>query len=187
MTPQRTIRLLENQSAIARKVFEVVPIQEPWSSQMIFGELKKQHNTSADFHAIQGCLADLKAQGLIREVSRLRFQRYPVTQPKMGDLIREAQEAQKTTEQTPPQKEAATVNAIVATPGKPVDPLSRLATLAQKVRDTAAVHQAAMNELADGIEEVALSIEAEREVNAKSMESFHQLKGLLKVIGADGD
>ncbi len=44
-----------------------------------------------------------------------------------------------------------------------------------------------MKRLSDRIEDVALAVEQERESNAKSMESYRQLKALLKSLQGEGE
>jgi hypothetical protein len=67
--------LLNAQSAIARKVFEVVPIQQAWTSQAIGGALQQQTRSSMQFRTLEGCLNTLKDAGLIYEPTPGHFQR----------------------------------------------------------------------------------------------------------------
>jgi hypothetical protein len=67
--------ILSAQTAIARKVFEVVPIQDAWTSQQIGGALTQQTRSSIQFRTLEGCLNTLKDAGLIYELTRGRFQR----------------------------------------------------------------------------------------------------------------
>lgn len=67
--------LLAAQSAIARKVFEVVPIQQAWTSQAIGGALQQQTRASIQFRTLEGCLNTLLEAGLICEPKKGLFQR----------------------------------------------------------------------------------------------------------------
>lgn len=74
MTPARQQQLLQNQSSLARKVYEAVPTLEPQAASHIRAGLEGNHA----FAVIVGALSDLKKQGLIKEVSRMRFIRTEV-------------------------------------------------------------------------------------------------------------
>ena len=67
ISASRQRELLNAQSAIAKKVFEVVPMQEAWTSQSIAGALQQQTRSSIQFRTLQGCLNTLKEAGLISE------------------------------------------------------------------------------------------------------------------------
>ncbi len=56
--------------------------------------------------------------------------------------------------------------------------------VAQAIQAAMAEH---MKRLSDRIEDVALAVEQERESNAKSMESYRQLKALLKSLQGEGE
>lgn len=70
----RQHELLNAQSAIAKKVFEVVPIQEAWTSQEVAGALQHQTRSSIQFRTLQGCLNTLKEAGLVSEPKPGHFQ-----------------------------------------------------------------------------------------------------------------
>lgn len=74
MTPARQQQLLQNQTSLARKVYDAVPTIEAWAASRIRSSLDGNH----PFAVITGVLSDLKKQGLIKEVSRLRFIRVEV-------------------------------------------------------------------------------------------------------------
>ena len=61
-------------------------------------------------------------------------------------------------------------------------PLEMLGELANELAG-----MADMKRLSDRIEDVALAVEQERESNAKSMESYRQLKALLKSLQGEGE
>lgn len=69
--------LLRGQHAIARKVFELVPIQDAWDSKQIQAALQRTTRCSMDFRTLQGCLRALRESGLISERNGL-FQRTTV-------------------------------------------------------------------------------------------------------------
>ena len=77
----RHTELLSAQSAIARKVFDVVPIQEAWTAQQIGGALQQQTRSSLHFRTLEGCLNTLKEAGLIEEPRRAYFRRIMPREP----------------------------------------------------------------------------------------------------------
>ncbi len=84
MTPAKQQQLLQNQSSLARKVYEAVPTREPWAASQIRAALQGNYSMPT----ITGVLADLKSQGLVKEVSRLRFIQVEVKET-IGDKLRE--------------------------------------------------------------------------------------------------
>ncbi|WP_051878898.1 hypothetical protein [Pseudomonas sp. AAC] len=81
MTPARQQALLKAQTGVARKVYDVVPIQSPWSPLQIKGALTTSGHSSAELSVIRACLNDLKDAGLVREVDRQMFLRTEVRTP----------------------------------------------------------------------------------------------------------
>lgn len=65
MNQQRADNLLRGQSALARKIFHVVPALAYWSANQIKGAMEAGGASSADVRAIRACLADLEDAGLV--------------------------------------------------------------------------------------------------------------------------
>lgn len=59
--------LLASQTAVARKVFEAVPIQEAWTGRQIQRALERTTRASTELNLLMGCLNTLKESGLIVE------------------------------------------------------------------------------------------------------------------------
>lgn len=171
MTPARQQQLLEGQSATARKVFDQVPIQEPWSSQQI------HYHVGGDLTRTQGCLRSLKEQGLIKEVSRMRFQRTAVSAPKLGDVLGEAlSQRQPYLEQ----KEAAEVAEKPA--AAPADPVAELARLTEALRKAAQAHMEATVALADHIDEVAVGLMHHQETSETQLKEAQEAAQTLQTL-----
>ena len=81
MTPGKLQKILQGQTALARKVFEVVPIKEAWPASQIRHSLKEVERSNADLHTVRGCLATLREIGLVREPEPGCFQRHAVRTP----------------------------------------------------------------------------------------------------------
>ncbi|HBO5513411.1 hypothetical protein AO910_13320 [Pseudomonas aeruginosa] len=169
MTPAKQESLMQGQTGIAKKVYECVPISEPWRSFQVLTALRNMTGSTPDVRIVQGCLRDLVDSGLIRRTGTDHYQRIQVEkkskpqEPKMGEP------AKKIETQPEPKRSAS--------------PLEMLGELATEIVGMAE-H---MKRLAARIEDVALAVEQERESNAKSMESYRQLKALLKSLQGEGE
>ncbi|MGF6166324.1 hypothetical protein ABIE16_005648 [Pseudomonas sp. 2725] len=164
MNAAKQQNMLAGQSSLARKVFQVVPIQERWSAHDIFNSLMVSEATGAQFPAVRRGLGELKEAGLIREPVNGHFQRTAIT-------IKFPREQSMSKETKP---------AVIAINKTEVSALDTLAVLSGEVISFAEEVGQRMKKLAARIEEVALSVEAERETNADALEKFKLLQSLLK-------
>lgn len=165
MNESRQQQILAGQSSIAQKVFALVPIQAAWSNHEIHGAALTAKATGASPYAIRRALGELKEAGLIREPVGGKFQRDAATQ-------------KPTKEPAMTQVAKQTVVSIK----KPEGALDVLASLSGEVVSLADDFSTRMKALASRIEEVALSVEAERETNAAAVGKLKQLQELLKGI-----
>lgn len=165
MNESRQQQILAGQSSIAQKVFTLVPIQAAWSNHEIHGAAITAKATGASPYAIRRALGELKEAGLIREPVGGKFQRDAAT-PKTNK------------EQAVTQVAKQTVVSIKKSEGA----LDVLASLSGDVVNLADDFSKRMKALAARIEEVALSVEAERETNAAAVGKLKQLQDLLKGI-----
>ncbi|RQV20645.1 hypothetical protein DF039_12455 [Burkholderia cenocepacia] len=161
MTPAKYHAALSGLSAIAKKVLEMVPIQEAWSRSEIAGHLLRVTKSSPDAAVIDGCLGRLKDSGLIREASRGRYQRIEVREREVLKV--------------PEQKSE---EAVAATEPQAILPIEILSQLAERTRGLAT--QIVM--LASDIETAALTIEQGNAENAANLEKLRQLQSLLKSL-----
>ncbi|MBX4136304.1 hypothetical protein K1567_10265 [Pseudomonas sp. S5F11] len=165
MNESRQQQILAGQSSIAQKVFTLVPIQAAWSNHEIHGAALTAKATSASPYAIRRALGELKEAGLIREPIGGKFQRDAAT-PK---TIKE-------------QAVTQVAKQAVVSIKKSEGPLDVMASLSGEVVSLADDFSKRMKALASRIEEVALSVEAERETNAAAVGKLKQLQELLKGI-----
>ncbi|MBK3465849.1 hypothetical protein [Pseudomonas sp. MF6776] len=165
MNESRQQQILAGQSSIAQKIFAYVPIQTSWSNHEIHGAVSNAKATGASPYAIRRALGELKEAGLIREPVGGKFQRDAATKK--------------------PQKEQAVsqvAKQTVVSIKKPEGALDVLASLSGEVVSLADDFSKRMKALATRIEEVALSVESERETNAAAVGKLKQLQELLKGI-----
>ena len=165
MNEARQQQILAGQSSIAQKVFTLVPIQAAWSNHEIHGAALTAKATGASPYAIRRALGELKEAGLIRE-------------PVGGKFQRDAATPKTLKEQAVNQVAKQAVVSIKKSEGA----LDVLASLSGEVVSLADDFSKRMKALASRIEEVALSVEAERETNAAAVGKVKQLQELLKGI-----
>lgn len=165
MNESRQQQILAGQSSIAQKVFTLVPIQAAWSNHEIHGAALTAKATGASPYAIRRALGELKEAGLIRE-------------PVGGKFQRDAATPKTIKEQAVTQVAKQAVVSIKKSEGA----LDVLASLSGEVVSLADDFSKRMKALASRIEEVALSVEAERESNAAAVGKLKQLQELLKWI-----
>ncbi|NMZ09390.1 hypothetical protein HBO37_29060 [Pseudomonas proteolytica] len=165
MNESRQQQILAGQSSIAQKVFTLVPIQAAWSNHEIYGAALTAKATGASPYAIRRALGELKEAGLIRE-------------PVGGKFQRDAATLKTIKEQAVTQVAKQAVVSIKKSEGA----LDVLASLSGEVVSLADDFSKRMKALASRIEEVALSVEAERETNAAAVGKLKQLQELLKGI-----
>lgn len=179
MNAAKQRQLLDGQSSVARKVFESVPIQDPWTEGEIITALRAG-TVSIAAHAIRACLYALIDAGVVKEVRKGYFQRVPVTAKKE----REA----KTSEQ-PPASEASMKNATLSLPTPPaapaLTPLEVLGTIAAELNEVSVEFGARMKALSERLDDVALLVEAQREADAEKMAKATQFRTLLKEMAGD--
>jgi len=158
MNNTRLKAIEDGQTGIAKKVLSVVPLTEAWTMKQIVMEIARV-GSCPDPRIVEGCLSTLKDAGLIKE-------------PKRGEFIRV-----RVKDEAEP--EERTVVAIKSQPFALVEskrPLDRMATLAARMRNTAAE----MKVMADEAEEVALAFEEEVNKASKDGAKLKQLQELLR-------
>ena len=165
MNESRQQQILAGQSSIAQKVFTLVPIQAAWSNHEIHSAALTAKATGASPYAIRRALGELKEAGLIRE-------------PVGGKFQRDAATPKTIKEQAVTQVAKQAVVSIKKSEGA----LDVLASLSGEVVSLADDFSKRMKALASRIEEVALSVEVERETNAAAVGKLKQLQELLKGI-----
>lgn len=144
--------LVSNQTAVAKKVFELVPIQEAWTAQQIQGALQRTTRSTLDFRLLGGCLNTLKEAGLVAEPQPGHFERVKL-------------------------REAITVPGKTFEPLVPLD-ITKQATSADLLIELAD----RARKLANDLEAAASVIREENETNAASLEKLVQLKALFKQL-----
>ncbi|QIW89255.1 hypothetical protein 8P_054 [Pseudomonas phage 8P] len=174
MTPARAEVLLKGQSAQARKVFEVVPILEAWEPLQIKRELERSGKSNMDIRVVCGCLNDLEAAGLVGQPTRDMYRR----------RVRLAGPKPASKEPVMSSNAAPVTTAARVEPSKPDagSAIEILGDLSSEITALADEFGKRMRKLAGKVEEAALTIEQERELNAENLGKLRQLQSILKSL-----
>lgn len=210
MNDSRRQLLLDNQSMLAQKTYEFVPIQDSWSCTDIHRAMTSQSATSSSFSAIRACLGALKDAKIIREPKPGMFQRdadrsKAVVQPyerlkqqesgitSNGMIIKEDKTFRATGAKTvllPHQiapteieekKETMSTKEIVT--GQSASAIDMMTELAVDLGDFTETVGKALKAFTARIEEIAGVVESDQTNNAEKLKKFEALKGLLKDLG----
>lgn len=158
-SPSRLQSIVENQTGIARKVLDAVPISDRWDLRQIIHELHRVHHVRYEQHVVRGCLKSLRESGLVHELGE-GFQRVPIR-----PLIRSvAKPAPAEPEEKP-----------VMTP-EPESPGDRIACVASKLRTMAAL----FNDLATELDDAVIAYDEQAGATSAEFAQLRQLKALLK-------
>lgn len=160
-------------TGVMRKVFEAMPISEPWTPPQVASEMSRVTRSSPDIRAVTACLSALVERGLAKEPVRGTFIRVE-SKPRLA-AVPPAPSAHSAT----PEK-AATADAPAKPPEEEsVEPMDRLASLASSMREIAR----RVSEMAQEAEEVAMDVEQRMDRIKADTAKLRQLQALLKDIG----
>lgn len=170
MNHARKMSLVGGLSGIAKKVFDTVPLGEEWTAGQIGAEMHRT-GTAIDMKTLQGCLASLTNQKLIKEPDPGVFTRKekPVAKPA-------AQEPEYFTKP----KEATVLTIATSNQAKAkAAPIDVLSDICQQID----VISAGLKKLKGDIEVAAITIEEQFAESEKRSEKLKQLQELLKNLG----
>lgn len=165
MTPQRLQAQLSGQSSVAKKVYEVVPIQDAWPHGKIYATLNEITRSTMDMRIFRGCLNSLKESGLVREPMKDFFQKSPIKEKKememqtLAPISTISKPASGAHGQTLSEQKSAS------------DPIDLLSTLSSRLRSLADDLDGAAIAIGDGIAE-----------SSKNLEKLKQLQSILKSL-----
>lgn len=165
MSHSRFQNTLNGMTSAARKVFDAVPISEPWSITQIDSELFRL-GVKNDKRINMGCLDTLTTAGIIIEKPRGMFVR-----AKYKPEAAEKPALSAPQEITPPKKDAMTTTAQ--------RPIEKLSALSQRV----VVAMNALKDIAADIEIAAIEIDEQSRSTDEETKKLQQLKTLLKSLG----
>ena len=183
ISASRQASLFNGLNSVAKKVYNVVPINEAWTIQQILSELHR-NSQPMTVSVVHGCLGNMAANGLVREQPKGEFRREAVRPPAPPETEckKPTWPSAKPTTSTPTAMEIAMATVTTVKPVKtvePVSPIDRLGALAARV--TAMAND--LKALASDIADTALDVQSELENNAHDLTRLKQLQALLKDLG----
>lgn len=176
ITESRMDQLQRNMSPSTKRVFDAVPISEPWSASYIMSEMHRLGSSTKDQRVVLWSLNSLKESGLVIEPQKGVFIRRHQVKPDSQDKPKAA------TNQQPKDEPEMTKT---QTPIKPVAekkqkdanyPLSALSDISVRANKM----QAALKELCDEIEIVSVEIVEHMHQRDADAGKLRQLQALLK-------
>lgn len=173
MSPKRFNSTYNGLTAAAKKVYGAVPIAEHWTIQQVLAELQRR-GTSHEHRVVQGCLAVLLDNGLIRQPARGVFCREAV---RVVDDAAEVTESHHVQPEKPMQQTVTSFK-LAPAPAPTAAPIDRLGLLAARVAGLADTLKALASEIGDTLVEV----QAQVEDNTADTEKLRQLQTLLKSL-----
>lgn len=172
MNAAKLARLESGLNAMAKKVLEAIPIQEPWSKDQITLEMRRTGSGCAQ-NVIEGCLATIVDKGLAKEPRRGFFIRVTAKTVDADEPIDASADGLPANQEIMPALRRVDPPQPVAPEdtGKP-DTLGRLANLAVLLRRAA-----------DELEAIAMDVEERVAEVGRDGEKLRRLQMLLKDIG----
>ena len=167
MTPGRATSLLQGQTALARKVYDSVPIGSFWSGSEIQTQHAKRY-TPIPHRTFMGCIRALIDAGLVKSNGDVLFRRTEIKEASVPEITGSKKPA------TPVPSLAEPKPATL--PAKTEPALDRLNTFVDALRTQMKV----VNETVAAIEHVVVEIHLEAEQNVEMATKLKQLQTLLK-------
>lgn len=182
MNKARLAELERAQTGIARKVLELVPNNEPWTMHQMQLEAVRVNGPHLDRRTLEGCLNHLCGVGLVKRANdgwiRVLAKEYvPPAQSQPEPAVAEVRNEEK-----PADQERGGVAPTADIMELPVDPMTKLAKIAQHARATAEL----LNRMASEIDDVAIAAEESMQKALADTEKLRQLQSLLKDIQIGG-
>ena len=152
-------------SAIAKKVYEAVPIKDSWEKHKIILELQRLHPSVRDQHTILGCLDTLVRSGLVNQLENGTFRREHV---ETAASLRAALDKEIGLPEKMKKTEVQEDQAV-----SPIEKITRLQQMAAKIIED-------VKAMSDAIETVAIEVEMQFSERDAESQKLKQLQALLK-------
>lgn len=162
-------------SAIAKKVFSVVPIAEAWPPRQISAELTRATGSAADQRIVSGCLNTLINLGLVTEPKPNTFKRVA-----MKEAAKAKSAAEHETKQPLEITQMSTIKALIqgGKQNQPATAIEKLSAISAQAHSLAE----GMKRLASDIESAAIEIDEQAKADKSDTEKLKQLQALLKSL-----
>lgn len=173
MSERRFDQIFQGMTGVAKKVYSVIPIAEPWTTNQIAAEIVRL-GLSIDFSIMVGCINTLIKAKLVQEPVQRTFIRTPIRMRAVQEMVAAAGSFNETEEDEP-------MPAAPQSIAKPkASPVNRLGDIASRLRRMGTEFNAELNKLAGDVENAAIESADEIKALEASLDRFKQLKTLLK-------
>jgi len=173
MNQARMQSIMNSLSGVTRKVFEMVPIAEEWTSKQIHSEAARAGHR-IDIRVLEGCLSSLVDSKLISEPSRGHFKKDSMKKEKVA-MVQPKSPLQVEIEPTP--VPAAPVAQV--TPETLPSPIAIMGQLSSRLGGIIAT----LTQFANDFDTAAITIEDQLAESEGKHEKLKQLQQLLKSLG----
>lgn len=191
---RRTEHMLQGHSALAKKVFAAVPIQEAWTYLEIHRTLHSMGGTAAHVSAVHACLGQLKDSKIIREPERGKYQRSAMTVAVKVDVKRRP-DAKPTgvvtpteaphifLQQTPVQEQLSMATIVeTAAPEESKSAVDMLLELGAEVEAFQTEIGQRFTKFRDALETIAERVELEQAENKQAVEVLQGFQALMAKV-----
>lgn len=185
MQLSRALALLRGQTAVAQKVYAVLPAgaSEDFTPADIARELKGTTGAGMDIHTMRGCLARLVDSGLVREVVPGRFRRAEVKEKESMNVQRIATPALSSGLTTANGSAAGFSPGAAANTGRELalkgEPLEIIGGISARLRGEAK----ALLKIADELDAGAIAMAERAQKLTEEVATVRQIATLLKGLG----
>lgn len=182
MTPEKAAKVLQGQTALARKAFDAVPVSEWWDLWQVKRELERLGTVGVINHTqLRGCLKCLKEAGLIDEKDDAYRSAVTLAVSKPPPKPKEQP-------QEPPVTEAKGNQKAVPTAPARISELDHLANLSSELIDiTDEIRQklSRLTRIAKELDDVALNIAQEQQASDKRFERLNRVQLLMRELSQE--
>lgn len=175
-------------TGIAKKVLACIPLADDWNIAQIIAELARQGSVQ-ELRVVQGCITNLREQGLVREPKAGRFIRVarkagakPLGEAPQDDRSFAEQAAEAVAGMAKGVEILAASAPTIRSAGQDADALTKLARLAELSSIVRNLSKSLLT-VADGIDDMTLEIELRIQAVDSQAEKLKQLGALLRSIG----
>lgn len=149
-------------SAQAKKVYEALPISEPWGPSQIMQELHRRNISMSDMRVVIGCINTMIDVGCVEEPTKGMFVRAEIREKQAtAPILKEIKQKE------PEVKQDAAKQTETET-----SPIDRLSLLSRRLRD-----------LASDMDDAAIALAEQAQKNESETVKMRQLQALLKSLG----
>ncbi|WP_441280645.1 hypothetical protein [Tardiphaga sp. 862_B3_N1_1] len=163
--------LYQGLTAVAKRVYDAVPIGETWSAHQVTAEMRRVAGHSPEHKVVAGCLGNLVHIGMVQEPERGSFRRVAVRAPQRDTPIKIVAALA-----APVQPSPAIQAPMTLSKPKEKTAIDKISDLAERVGALAS----SCKQISDELLAVGIQLEQDGEANKAALEQLRQLKAIFK-------